>query len=126
MKLSRNYMVATVIILSIEVLIALYVNDKFVRPFLGDTLAVILVYCFIKIIIRERVLMVAILSLCIAFVIEILQATNFIECIGLEDIKLARIVLGTSFSWGDILAYIAGAVLVIIFDRKRSKRVTWY
>ncbi len=119
MKLSRNYMVATVIILSIEVLIALYVNDKFVRPFLGDTLAVILVYCFIKIIIRERVLMVAALSLCIAFLIEILQATNFIECIGLEDIKLARIVLGTSFSWGDILAYIAGAVLIIIFDRKR-------
>lgn len=119
MKLSRNYMVATAIILSIEIFIALYVNDQFVRPFLGDTLAVILVYCFIKIIIRDRVLMVAALSLCIAFLIEILQATNFIEFIGLEDNKLARIVMGTSFSWGDILAYIAGAVLIIIFDRKR-------
>lgn len=119
MKLSRNYIIATVIIFSIEVLIALYVNDKFVRPFLGDTLAVILVYCFIKIIVRKRVLMVAALSLCIAFLIEFLQAINFIHFIGLEDNKLARIVLGTSFSWGDILAYIAGAVLIIIFDSKR-------
>ena len=38
------YAFATLIIFLIEVLIALYVRDAFVRPFGGDILAVILVY----------------------------------------------------------------------------------
>ena len=39
-----GYAIATVILLLTEVLIALYVHDAFVRPYIGDVLVVIVIY----------------------------------------------------------------------------------
>ena len=36
------------IFLAIEVLIALYVHDDFVRPYLGDVLVVVVLYFFVS------------------------------------------------------------------------------
>ena len=47
-RLHRGYALAAVILFAIEVVIALYVRDRFVRPHLGDTLAVLLVYCGLR------------------------------------------------------------------------------
>ena len=116
LKFSSTYFIATLAVLLIETLIALYINDAFIRPYVGDTLAVVLVYCFFKIGVRGHKTRLVLLSLAIAFCIEALQATNFIEYIGLEDYTFVKIVLGTSFSWGDMLAYIAGALLIFIFE----------
>jgi nitrogen fixation/metabolism regulation signal transduction histidine kinase len=44
----RKYFYLTLILLLIEIFIGVYVRDSFVRPFLGDVLVVILVYCFIQ------------------------------------------------------------------------------
>ena len=79
----------------------------------------VLVYCFFKIGVRGHKTRLVLLSLAIAFCIEALQATNFIEYIGLSDYTFAKIVLGTSFSWGDMLAYIAGALLIFIFESRK-------
>ena len=38
------YAAAFLILLAIEVLIALFVHDRFVRPYLGDVIVVIVVY----------------------------------------------------------------------------------
>ena len=38
-----GYAIATVILLLIEVLIAIYVHDAFVRPYIGDVLVVIVI-----------------------------------------------------------------------------------
>lgn len=119
LKFSYAYLLATLAVLLLEIIIALYVRDPFIRPYVGDTLAVILVYCFFKIGIRSHKLSLTILALCIAFCIEGLQATNFIEMIGLEDNAFAKVILGTSFSWGDMLAYIAGALLIFIFEFRK-------
>ena len=119
LKFSAHYPIATVVLLVIEIFIALYVRDSFIRPYVGDTLAVILVYCFFKICIRGRKVSLAILALCIAFCIEGLQATNFIEIMGLGDNAFAKVILGTSFSWSDMLAYIAGALLISIFEFRK-------
>ena len=45
--------IATVILLLTEVLIALYVHDAFVRPYIGDVLVVIVIYTFIRIFVPE-------------------------------------------------------------------------
>ncbi len=42
------YFTLTVILLVVEILIAVYVHDRFIRPYFGDVLVVILVYCFLK------------------------------------------------------------------------------
>ena len=49
-----GYAIATVILLLIEVLIALYVHDAFVRPYIGDVLVVVVIYTFIRIFVPER------------------------------------------------------------------------
>ena len=49
-----GYAIATVILLLTEVLIALYVHDAFVRPYIGDVLVVIVIYTFIRIFVPER------------------------------------------------------------------------
>lgn len=116
LRFSKTYFVATFILFMVEVFIAIFVHDAFIRPFVGDTLAVILVYCFLKIMVPNKKIALIGISLLIAFCIEALQACNFIEQVGLSENTLARVVLGTSFSWGDIIAYTVGAFLISIFD----------
>ena len=43
------YGIATFILLTIEVLIALFVHDAFVRPYIGDVLVVVVIYTFVRI-----------------------------------------------------------------------------
>lgn len=49
------YAAVFILLLFVEIMIALYVHDSFVRPYLGDVLAVVVVYCFIRIFITGRV-----------------------------------------------------------------------
>ena len=48
LRLNKTYLTLAVFIFVIEVLIALYVHDNFIRPYVGDVLVVILMYCFVK------------------------------------------------------------------------------
>lgn len=44
-----KYGAAFLLLLCVEVLIALYVHDDFIRPYIGDVLVVGVVYCFLRI-----------------------------------------------------------------------------
>ena len=44
----RNYFLLFAFLFIIEVLIALFVHDRFIRPYVGDFLVVILIYCFVR------------------------------------------------------------------------------
>ena len=43
------YGLCCMVLFSIETLIALYVHDTVIRPYVGDMLVVVLVYCFVRI-----------------------------------------------------------------------------
>lgn len=103
-----HYFSFAVLIFTLEVFIALFVRDNFVRPYLGDVLAVVLIYCFFRAFLRVEVVPAAIFVLLFAFTIEWLQYVHIVEKLGWERSKLARTIIGTSFSWGDILAYVVG------------------
>ena len=122
-KFNLNYFVLTVLLFITEVCIALYVHDDFVRPYIGDVLVVILIYCFVKSFLNAPVIKTSIAVLLFAFGVEILQYLAIVEKLGLEKNKIARTVIGTSFEWGDILAYIAGIVIVIVLEKifRRNK-----
>lgn len=117
LQFNRNYFLLTILLFFIELCIALFVNDNFIRPYFGDVLVVILIYCFAKTFLNISVKKVAISVLVFAFCIETLQYFLIVEKLHLEDNKIATTVIGTSFAWEDILAYIVGIVLVIIFER---------
>lgn len=121
MTFNRTYFILTIFLFIAEVLIALFVHDGFFRPYFGDVLVVILIYCFIKsffdFAVWKIALFVALFSICI----ETLQYFNFISKIGLEDSNLAKAVLGHSFSWWDILCYLIGILVVVCWETLRRK-----
>ena len=112
-KFDVKYFALTISLFLIELIIALYVNDTIIRPYIGDVLVVILIYCFIKSFLEVKVFPTALFVLLFAITIEYLQYLNIVEKLGLQDSKIARTVIGTSFSWADILTYIVGIVVVI-------------
>jgi len=119
---NKNYFGSAVLIFAIETLIAIYVHDNFVRPYLGDVLVVILIYCFLKSFFKLPVLITALVVLAFSFVIEFLQFLNIVEKLGLEKSTMARTVIGTSFAWIDLLTYIAGIAIVLIAEKYWLKK----
>lgn len=114
---NKNYFVFFILIFTIETLIAIYVHDNFVRPYIGDVLVVILIYCFVKSFLKLPVVTTALAVLIFAFIIEFLQFLNIVEKLHLEKSKIARTVIGTSFSWMDILMYVVGIAIVIAVEK---------
>ena len=117
---SPRYFRATLFLLLIEVLIALYAHDRIIRPYIGDLIVVILIYCFVKSFLNTPVWPTAIGVLIFSYTIEVLQYFDLVSLLGLQDSNLARIVIGTSFAWADLLAYTVGIIILLFFERKKA------
>lgn len=119
LTVNKNYLYFTVLLFIVETLIAIYVHDQFIRPYLGDVLVVILIYCFVRSFLKIPVVLAAFGVLLFSYFIELLQYFNFVTLVGLENHKIARIVLGSSFEWLDIVAYTFGFFLVLLLENLR-------
>lgn len=117
-----GYVIAAIILFAIEVLIALFVRDAFIRPYLGDVLAVALVYTVLRAITPLGLIGTALTAFAIALAIEIAQAMRLLDMIGLAGNALARTVFGGSFDWLDLAAYAAGAAIALAADAFLSRR----
>ena len=107
----------------VEVFIALYMHDRIVRPYIGDVLVVILIYCFCRSFLRVRIKLLAVAVLLFAFVIEVLQYFEIVRRMGLERSKLARVVIGVGFEWLDLVSYCAGIAIVLVFESLRKPKM---
>ena len=121
MNISIKYITLFLVLFAIEVIIATYIHDNFIRPYLGDTIVIVLIYAFVMGFFSvghtlSSKIKVAFYVLLFAFIIEGLQASSFIYKIGLGDQKWAQVILGTSFSWWDIIAYIAGFIAIVCIE----------
>lgn len=110
------YALASLIIFVVEVLIALYVDDHFIRPFGGDILVVILIACIIRIIRPDGSPLLSLWVFVFAVLVEVAQYINVVEILGLQDIPLFVVLIGTSFSFIDILCYLAGCAIFLASD----------
>jgi len=119
---NKKYFSLTLFIFLIEILIVFFVHDNFIRPYLGDMLVVILIYCFLKSFLKFSVLHIAIFILSFSFTIEFFQYINIIKVLNLEKSKIAQTVLGTSFSYIDLITYIIGIAIVIIIEKYWLKK----
>ena len=122
LTLNKKYIFFAIILFITEVFIAIFVRDNFVRPYLGDVLVVILLYCFLRSFLHVPVLALAISVLIFSFLIEFLQYLNIVEKLGLEHSELANTLIGNSFAWQDIIAYIAGFAIVLLVEKYREKK----
>ncbi len=114
----KKYLLLTILLFLVEVFIAKFVHDRFIRPFVGDFLVVILLYFFAKTFWNASNKTIAISVLIFSFVVEILQYFKIVEILGLKGNRLAEIVIGTSFSWLDLVAYTLGVLTVYWLDTK--------
>ena len=121
-QFNSRYFLTFLLLFSSEVCIAVFSKNHFIRYFIGDVLVVALLYCFIRSFIENSIYKTIIAVLAFSFLIEALQYINFIEYIGLKKYQLAKLILGTTFSWGDMLAYTIGALLIVFFEKLFVKR----
>ena len=122
-KPKKVYIIAALILFVIEVLIERYAHDDFIRPYLGDFFVVILIYSIVMSVSNSKVKSVAIATLLFSYAIEIAQYAQVVSLLGLEDNKIARIIIGTSFSWWDVLMYTLGVVVVVVIENNTSPRL---
>lgn len=108
------------LIFVIEVLIALFVRDAIIRPYGGDVLVVIMIYYFVKTFVKTKPLYIGIGTLLFAYAVEIGQYFNLVEILNLQDNKIMRIIIGSSFSWGDMACYTVGVLICLLIDRKQT------
>ena len=106
------YLIAFLALVAIEVMIALFVNDSFVRPYVGDVLVVMVIYCFVRIFIPSGVRLLPLYIFIFALAVEIGQYFDFVARLGLEDNRLLSTVLGRTFSVSDIVCYAVGCAIV--------------
>lgn len=120
MKTRLVYGLCFVLIFAIEVLIGMYVHDNFVRPYMVDILVVVLIYCFVRIFIPQGVKQLPFYVFAFACFIEILQYFQLVDVLGISN-RVARIVLGSTFDFKDILCYAVGFVLIVGAERLLGK-----
>ncbi|MDB4918985.1 DUF2809 domain-containing protein [Mucilaginibacter sp.] len=113
---NKSYFIFTLFLLIIEFIIGADIHDAVIRPYGGDLLVVILIYCLIKSFINAPAFKTACRVLLFSYIIEVSQYFHLVKLLGLQHSKIAKILLGTSFYFTDLLAYTLGIVLVIIVE----------
>ncbi len=116
------YFYWTIGLFLVEVLIALFLHDGIIRPFVGDVLVVILIYCFVRTFWRIKVKVTIASVFLFACVVEGLQFIHIVDRLGLSQNKIASIIIGTAFDWKDIIAYGMGCAIVYYVEHQVSKR----
>jgi hypothetical protein len=122
-KFNSFYFLLASLIFCVEIFIAKYAHDQIIRPYVGDFLIVILIYCFIKSFFDTPVLATTLSVLIFSYLIETLQYFHLITWLGLQHSRIAGIVLGTSFAWIDLLAYTIGIGVVLFCEKVIVKRI---
>ncbi|MBQ8697126.1 MAG: DUF2809 domain-containing protein [Clostridia bacterium] len=110
------YAVAFAVILAVEVLIALFVRDKFIRPYGGDILVMVLICCFGRIFFPEKVRLLPLWVFLFAAAVEVGQYFDFVSLMGLGDITFFRILFGSTFSFADIICYGVGCLIFALCE----------
>ncbi len=116
----RTYGLLAAGLLAVEILIARFAHDAIVRPYAGDLLATILVYCLLKSYWRARPAVAVLAALLISYAIEGAQALHLWAWLGWQHVRLVRLLLGSQFEWISMLAYTLGALLVLAIERSRT------
>ena len=118
-RFSLKYFLLSLLIFSVEVVIATILKDwYFVRAFVGDILVVVLVYTLINSFFdyRNKNKLLFFVFVFAVFV-EMLQYFKLAEKLGFPKGSPAYIIIGNYFSWEDILCYAIGCLSVFFINK---------
>ena len=117
-RFDKRYFFLTALFFAIEVFIALFVRDSFIRPLVGDALVVVLIYLAVLSFADICRLRLSIWVFVFACCVETSQSFDLVAKLGWQDVRVLSVILGRTFSWLDLLAYLVGCVAVYWFDSK--------
>ncbi len=113
----RFYAALFMAIFVIEAVIALFVKDNFVRPYLGDALVTVLLCAFLRIFFVKGISLLPLYVFLFSVVIEIMQYFDYVKLLGLDKITFFSVIMGRSFSFIDIVCYAVGCILFFFIDK---------
>ena len=116
MKINYKYASIFIILLIVEICIALFIHDNIIRPFIGDALVVGVIYFFIRSFISKRIRFLAAHVFLFACLIEVGQYFNLVSVLHMENIKVARIIIGSTFDLKDIFCYLLGTIMIFVYE----------
>lgn len=123
-RVHKTYAFCAALLLAVETFIALWIHDTLIRPFIGDVLVVMLLFCLLRAVIQinNRLLILAVLIF--SYTVEIGQYFQLAQRLGLAQYPIARIMIGSTFDSMDLVAYTLGALLLaVIHHITRAKTI---
>ena len=105
-----------------EIIIALFIKDNFIRPYIGDLLVTVLICSFCRIFIPKKVVALPIYVFAFSIIVEFAQHIDIVKILGLQNIRFLSILIGRSFSMVDILCYALGCLVFFIIDKFLIKK----
>ena len=111
-----EYIISFILLLLAEIFIGAFINDSFVRPYMGDVLVVMLMCTFIRIFLTEKPGLLPLYTTLFAVGVEILQYFDFVKLLGLENNAILSTALGRTFDIKDIVCYIIGGLIFFIAE----------
>ena len=109
------------VILTAEIYIAVCVKGGFVRHYLGDVLAVILLYALARAIFSVPPSNLPLKIFTFAAALEIAQYFGVVQILGIEN-KILKIMIGGTFDLADLLCYAAGCILAGVYEKFEKRR----
>lgn len=111
MKKRGVYLIGFALLLAAEIAIGMFAQPGgFIRSFLGDVLVTALLCCLVRCVFPSGSGLLALWVFLFSVAVELAQLWGFVDRFGIKN-ELLRIIIGTSFHFGDILCYFCGCAL---------------
>lgn len=125
-KQRLTYTLLFLLLFATEVLIALFVKDNFIRPYVGDMLVTVVICLFLRAFTPIRTRLLPLLVFIFSALVEIGQYFDFVALLGLSDNRFISVLLGRTFSLADIICYGVGCLVffaceALITQKKRCR-----
>ncbi len=122
LKFNKTYFAFFTLLLVVEIAIAIFLKEGFIRHTFGDYLVVILMYTCIRSFSNIKPLAAAVGVLLFAFNIEFLQLFNLLDVLNLRDSHLAKLILGSTFHISDLIAYTLGVLTILCIEHLKTSK----
>ena len=117
-----HFLIAILVFLA-EILVATtFAHISFVRSFMSDFLVVILLYHLVKSVKDIAPWRLATAVFLFSCGVETSQYFHLSDALGLDRKSLLSVLLGNSFSWGDIVMYALGCLTSYVVDSRFLSR----
>ena len=111
------YILLFLVFLAVEVFIALFVSDNFIRPYVGDMLVTVVICLFLRVVTPLKSKLLPFYVFVLAAAVEIGQYFDFVALLSLDGNRFISVLLGRTFSIADIVCYGIGCLLFFAAER---------